>query len=48
MNAMHKIHVCYSMQNDKYDVGLSNIKSLSKVRVFSLLTESFSNVHLLV
>jgi hypothetical protein len=31
------------MQNDKYDARLSITKSHSKVRVFSLLTKSFSS-----
>jgi hypothetical protein len=48
MNTMQKIHVYYSKQNDKYDTRLSIIKSPSKVRVFLLLTKSFSSVHLLV
>jgi hypothetical protein len=45
VNVMHKIHIYYSMQNDKYDARLSIIKSPSKVRVFFLLTKSFSSVH---
>jgi hypothetical protein len=43
-------NVSYTMicKNDNYDARLSITKSLSKVRVFFLLSMSFRSVHLMV